>query len=156
MVSGMIRPHCSASGMNTSGGTGSIVGCGQRASASTPTTDPSERDIFGWYCTPMARSRSASARSCAVGGACAASRRGVARFGRDPSAWRRSSWVTGLRSDPAIRSPIPSARREDADRTRSSSPETMITAGSHWLSRTVWNRLIPSESPSERSSRTAS
>ena len=48
-VSGLIRPVCSASGMNSSGGISPSSGCCQRTSASTPTTVPVRASILGWY-----------------------------------------------------------------------------------------------------------
>ena len=47
-VSERISPVCSASGMNSSGGTKPISGLHQRRSASTPTIRPSPRAALGW------------------------------------------------------------------------------------------------------------
>ena len=44
-----MSPVCSASGMNTSGPSRSPSAVRQRASASTPTTEPSCSDTSGWY-----------------------------------------------------------------------------------------------------------
>ena len=46
--SSMMRPECSAIGMNSPGGIKPRVGCGQRASASTPTTVSPLALKIGW------------------------------------------------------------------------------------------------------------
>ena len=72
-VSGRIRPVCSASGMNSSGGTMPCSGWCQRTSASAPTTAPVGGSTFGWKTTTRSLAfdgARAGRRSAPAGGGC--------------------------------------------------------------------------------------